>query len=623
MHGPSLPSDGFLGRLKSHKVIEWTLAYAALAYKLLHGVEMVGEALSWPHWIARVLTLLLILGVPVIALLAWYHGQRQLKRVSGAELIMITLLGVIAGSVLWGFSGSGEEHKAAQAPAIAKPAAAPAAAEQPAPRTAVAVLPFANLTGDASKEYLGDGMAEELINTLTNVPGLKVPARTSSFAYKGRNVNIRDIAKDLQVGTLLEGSVRAAGKRLRITAQLINAQDGLHIWSETYDEEFTDIFKLQDKLANAIVQVLQIKLSGTGDTIERTVGTKDVEAYNLTLQGYALWENPTSDGLTRAVNLFEQALQRDPNYAHAWSGVAWAKFVRSFTDPKYAEDSKDAERAARRALSIDPNDGPAHTVLGSIDFDRNLVEGEQHWRAALAGAPNDPSSHSLYVFQLFFVGHLRDALANARKAYAMGPSSVFAINRLARALGITGANADAIQFASRAIALGWAPEEMTPVRMSIALRNRDIAAAEDELMKTIGIAFGDAGAGKQSLRTLFAALRDTSKRPQALAIARDFYPTPRFKKIGARYFNNSNCDVAAYLYVLLGAVDQAYDVASRCQVELGLQPADIWGPEMRPFRLDPRFDAFMRRTGRHIFEYWEMYGPPDDCEIKNNKLTCH
>ncbi len=122
-------------------------------------------------------------------------------------------------------------------------------------------MPFVNLTGDASKDYLGDGMAEEVINTLAQVPGLKVPARTSSFAYKGRNTDIRQICRDLGVGTILEGSVRTAGKRIRIAAEMIDAQDGLHIWSHTYDEQFSDLFKLQDDLANAIVQRLQVSLN--------------------------------------------------------------------------------------------------------------------------------------------------------------------------------------------------------------------------------------------------------------------------------------------------------------------------------------------------------------------------
>jgi TolB-like protein len=249
-------------RLKHHKVMQWTLAYAAAAYTLLHGAEMVSNALHWPELVVRITLVVLVLGLPIAVLLAWYHGHKAQHRISGPELAMLTVLLFMAGTILWVVSRGTAERAT---PSVAAMTAAPTATPTPAaPRTSVAVLPFANLTGDASKDYLGDGMAEELINTLTKVSGLKVPARTSSFAYKGRNVNIRDIAKDLQVGTILEGSVRSAGKRIRITAQLINAQDGLHLWSETYDEQFTDIFKLQDKLATEISKALQPNLSGIG-----------------------------------------------------------------------------------------------------------------------------------------------------------------------------------------------------------------------------------------------------------------------------------------------------------------------------------------------------------------------
>ena len=199
------------------------------------------------------------------------------------------------------------------------------AATPAAPRTAIAVLPFANLTGDASKEYLGDGMAEELINTLNKVQGLKVPARTSTFAYKGRNTDIRQIAKDLGVGTILQGSVRAADKRIRITAQLINAQDGLHLWSESYDEEFTDLFKLQDTLATAIMTALQPNLHAAAETaVSQGRPTRDVEAYQLYLQGSSLADRVTEENENRAIEYFQQAIARDPKFARAYAGVAYA-----------------------------------------------------------------------------------------------------------------------------------------------------------------------------------------------------------------------------------------------------------------------------------------------------------
>ena len=214
-------------RLRHHKVMQWTLAYAAAAYTLLHGAEMVSNALHWPELVVRITLYSLILGLPIAMLLAWYHGHKAQHRISGPELAMLTVLLIMAGTLLWALSGTKAEHteKTVTTTGVIADTTSGKSTAPVAPRTAVAVLPFANLTGDVTKEYLGDGMAEELINTLSKVQGLKVPARTSTFAYKGRNTDIRRIANDLGVGTILEGSVRAAGKRIRITAQLINAQD--------------------------------------------------------------------------------------------------------------------------------------------------------------------------------------------------------------------------------------------------------------------------------------------------------------------------------------------------------------------------------------------------------------
>ena len=244
---PQAPAPrGVWERLQHHKVMQWTLAYAALAYTLLHTTEMVSDALEWPHLIVRVLTIVLFLAVPVVVLLAWYHGHKAQHRISTGELSLLTVMLLIGAGLLWAFTRTG-----ARAPAQLREAATPAfvtasggpQAGAAAPRASIAVVPFVNLTGDPGKGYFSDGMAEELINLLARVPGLKVPARTASFAYKGRNVDVRRIAQDLGVAMILEGSVRSAGKRIRVTAQLVNAQTGYHEWSKDFARQFTDIFK--------------------------------------------------------------------------------------------------------------------------------------------------------------------------------------------------------------------------------------------------------------------------------------------------------------------------------------------------------------------------------------------
>ena len=491
------------------------------------------------------------------------------------------------------------------------------------------MLPFANLTGDASKEYLGDGMAEELINTLTKVQGLKVPARTSTFAYKGRNTDIRQIAKDLGVGTILEGSVRAAGKRLRITAQLINAEDGLHIWSESYDEEFTDIFMLQDKLANAIALALEPQLADAGASpVTPTRPTQDVEAYNLYLQGWSLVGRVSLENEQRAIAYFQKALDRDPNFAQAYAGIAEAYMalgtIRA-VGAQRLEDNASAERAARKALALDANLAYPHLALSGVAGSRGqFLEEEAQEQAALSLAPNDGYVHIIRGSHLRILGRSKESLDAGQRAYALAPANplVVAYNALSNATA--GRDADASRYAASAIDLGY-PKDSRVLAMTgelAALRSghyAEAAALNDKFSKDSRAAL--------SARLAYGALEHPAQRAAALtAIARLFVAAPGQSGADADYV--SNCVIGTQLMALAGGLDEAFALANRCltgvragMVDVNYSSAYLWTPEMRPFRRDPRFGDFVTRLG--LMEYYRQYGPPDDCELKNNKLTCH
>src|SRR5688572_2743477 len=222
-------------RLKAHKVVQWTLAYLAIAYTLLHGAEMLVGSLNWSHGLLRIFTLILILGIPVVITLAWYHGARGQQQVSGTEVMIIALLLALGGAFLW--RDSTDHQEAAETAAVVTPA--PVAALQNVPVApndkSIAVLPFTDMSAEKNQEYMSDGLAEELLNLLSQVSDLKVIARTSSFAFKGQNIEIAEIAKRLNVAHVLEGSVRKSGNQLRITAQLVRASDSTHLWSQSYD----------------------------------------------------------------------------------------------------------------------------------------------------------------------------------------------------------------------------------------------------------------------------------------------------------------------------------------------------------------------------------------------------
>jgi TolB-like protein/Tfp pilus assembly protein PilF len=604
-------------RLKQHKVAQWTLAYAAAAYTLLHGVEMVSEALDWPHLIARILTLLLVLGVPVVITLAWYHGAKGLKRISGPELLIVTLLLFLIGSVLWYQARSASARTASVANATSP---APTA-----PRTSIAVMPFTNLTGDASKEYLGDGMAEEVIDTLTQVPGLKVPARTSSFAYKGRNTDIRQICRDLGVGTILEGSVRSAGNRIRITAQLINGQDGLHIWSHTYDEQFTDLFKLQDDLAKAIVQALQASMGAAVSVpATRPAPTQDVEAYNLYLQGLSVGRG-TEQGFHRALDLFGQALARDPKFARAISAMATthtAFVVLGYPLPHALED---AEQEATRALALDPTLTQAQVVVATIQtFRGEWGKAETSFSAALVQDAADPAVHVRYgAYVLQSVGRMRQALSEVAKAYRLAPADPLTVTMLATTNSIMGLDGDALRYADLALELGGSPNvtPMPQIFVNAALRKGQYMEASDRMVGTLPANLRAAG-GEAMIRAAYAALADPGKRPAAAGALQSLLQKLKPEDLAV----NTRKDMID-LFTQLDALDQAFELANRSldQFALGGTVGSAWGvlwlPEMSPFRRDPRFQAFVERL--RLIDYWKQYGPPDDCDLRDGNLVCH
>src|SRR5258707_11135083 len=248
-------------RINDRKIVQWSVAYVALAYGAQHGVVLTSDAFDWPHAVSRISMLLLVLGLPVVMTLAWYHGERASRRISGPELTIISILLAIGSLLFFMFVRPSEQVAAGPAVQQAGVAAARSAAADPHGAISVAVLPFTNMSGDASQEFFSDGMTEEITSALTKIPDLRVVGRTSAFEFKGQNKNLRDIGHALSATHLLEGSVRKAGNRLRITAQLVQADSGVNVWSDSYDRELTDIFAIQEDIARAIAGALRMPLN--------------------------------------------------------------------------------------------------------------------------------------------------------------------------------------------------------------------------------------------------------------------------------------------------------------------------------------------------------------------------
>jgi TolB-like protein len=433
-------ADSVWNRIKRHKVVEWSLAYIAFGYAALHASQLLRETLELPVSVPRVTLLVLTLGLPIAVTLAWFHGHRARQRVSRAELSILIALLLAGGTILW-LTARSPHHGSSEAlhASTAGPQANAVPAFAPPPHS-IAVLPFLNMSGDPKQDYFSDGITEELLNSLARLSELQVAARTSSFSFRGQNVSTSSIARSLNVGTILEGSVRRAGQRVRITAQLINGVTGFHMWSQTYDRDLTDILKVQADVATAVAGELELRLAGGAQSRIELGRTEDPEAFDAYLRGQKLftesdWNVSNDDALRAAVTQFDRAIARDPAYAMAYVGKSLALGALTFhvnNENELHSVAAQARESAERAVALAPGLGAAHLALGHVlglvlmDFTAAAPEYER----ALALAPGDARVQQGYASFAVIVGHAEPALRAARRAVALDPQNIGTLNSL-------------------------------------------------------------------------------------------------------------------------------------------------------------------------------------------------
>jgi TolB-like protein len=314
--------------------------------------------------------------------------------------------------------------------------AAPPRQSEPATQSlhdtpSIAVLPFANIGNDPDNEYFSDGLAEEILNLLAQIPELKVTARTSCFAFRGKELDIRKIAEALEVSTILEGSVRRAGSRIRVTAQLINAANGYHVWSERYDRELTDVFALQDEIASAIAKALKVKL--TGDPSARFY-QPNLPAYDAFLKGRHEYYRFSPEAFVDAEAYFKRSTTLDPQWADPWSALGDLYFTLAFYGWRPLEEAMpEARAAARKALELQPSDPIANAVLGVISalHDYDWKDAAERFRLVHASESVSPSSRLYEMFYLLTLGQFEDARQEISKAMEQDPLNSFWRSRLA------------------------------------------------------------------------------------------------------------------------------------------------------------------------------------------------
>src|ERR1700694_3402813 len=417
----------FFSELKRRNVYKVAVAYAVVGWLLVQVATQVFPFFEIPNWAVRLIVLAIVIGFPIALVIAWAFEltPEGLKRTEDVDLTAQTrtksrtwiFVVIIAGAMSLGLFFLGR---------ITAPSKQSGANEVSS--KSIAVLPFVNMSADKNDEYLSDGMTEELINVLSKMPGLRVPGRTSCFAFKGKNEEdiFRKVGDQLHVGTVLEGSVRKAGDKLRVTAQLINVRDGYHLWSKDYDGDVKDILNFQSSVAEQVVQALQVHLGAKAARALSKKPTEHPEAHRLYLLGRVELAKYTQTGWNNAIRYYEQALKLDPEFALAYCGLAdnYA-YMGSVVMPEKEAIAKEKE-FAQKALELDPELAEAHMSLALVlvaDFDwRN---GLKEFDRVLELNPNLAFAYELQSWTLNGLGRFDEAIAKTRKAVELDPLNPF------------------------------------------------------------------------------------------------------------------------------------------------------------------------------------------------------
>ncbi len=424
-----------IAQLKQRKLVQWALAYAAAAFALLQGVDIIAHQFDWPADIQRGITLALVLGFFVACLLAWYHGERGAQRVSGTELVILALLLTIGGATIWFLAPDRAlSERVASAPESTSPAHA---------IRSIAVLPLDNYSGDASQEYFAEGMTDQLTTDLAMISRLRVISRGSTTQFKGdKRPPTPEIAKLLSVDAVVEGSVLRVGERVRITAQLIDAVADKHLWAKSFEGDSVDVLAVQDRLAAAIAQEINVQLTPGEQSRLSSSPNVNPEAYDAYLRGRYFYLRLSDENIQKAIAQFQHAIQLDPTFAPAYSGLADSYLWAGFNEGVYTatEVRPKVLEAADRAIQLDSASGEAHNSMAQYlcFFEYDWPRCEAEFRKAIALRPNYAYAHDQYAITVAFEGKFDLSLAESERAAALDPLSPLMVMDLAIPLAFDG-----------------------------------------------------------------------------------------------------------------------------------------------------------------------------------------
>ena len=606
------PDDGFLAGLRRRKVVQWGIAYVAGAWGLLQGFAYLSSVFGWPPALQRPVTTALLIGLPIALVLAWYHGDRGHQRVSGREFAILTVLLLFGGGIFWwvGRLPVASPPGASATATGQQPAgpSSPAAAAKPA-GTSIAVLPFLNMSDDKSNEYFSDGITEELLNVLVRVPGLGVASRTSSFAYKDSTLGTSAIASALKVNHILEGSVRKAGNKVRITAQLIDATNDRHLWSETYDRELTDIFAIQDEIANAIVAALKDELGTAAESAPPTVtvraDTSNLEAYQLYLKARELFI--ARKDLDESMKLFEQVTQMDPNFARGWEGLAAVYSIApswGFSDRDYNALTR---VAAKKALELDPRLSMPWAALGSAVRDSGAADWEEAFDLYARAIEADPHNATAFLWRGISwvnIGFFDRAIADADRCLEIDPMYRNCKRWKAVALLYQGNTDEALRLFAEGVEVGFVTNRAESFIVPLVQRGDRVGAA---------MVLRDLGVDPVSVAAILKVIDHPAPVPasevDAMVQRINDDTRPGVLSIG---------DMSLYLW--FGQFDRMVKDTQADRAALSYT-TPYWNPAPPGFKNSPAFKALLR--DQEIPQYWRKHGFPPICQpVGASDFTC-
>src|SRR5438093_5228298 len=581
-----MDSRSFFAELKRRNVYKVAIAYAVVGWLLTQVATQVFPFFEIPNWAVRLVVLLLVIGCPVALLLAWPVGmtpegiqRQQLADAwpknsgrSSAWLYVIIVTGTIgAGLVFFGrYTSSRQSPKTAE--------------------KSIAVLPFENRSEDKANAYFADGVQDEILTRLSKIADLKVTSRTSTQHYKSVPENLAEIAKQLGVAHILEGSVQKSGDAVRVNVQLIKAANDSQVWAETFDRKLTDIFSVESDVAKAIADQLRAHITKQEEQVITAKPTKNIEAYDAYLRGRYFWNKRTSDGIKHAIEHFQQSIERDPDFALGHAGLTDSYIALTFYNfAAPHETMPKAKESAIKALALDNTLAEGHASLAHIlmNYDWNWPGAEKEFKRTIELKPDYATGHQWYaIHYLTATGRFEEAVQEMKRALELEPASLVMNTFMGATLYYAGRYDEAIDQCRRTI-------EMDPNfavahwHLGLAYEQKQVLdAATEEFKKAISLS-----AGSPLMKAALGhAYAKSQKKYEANEVLNELNELAKRQYVSAYEI--------ATIYVALGNNEQAFQLLEQAYGEHSFHLVYLnVSPQFKPVSSDPRFQDLVQRIG--------------------------